>query len=144
MPISHSPCRRRSIGPLPSCCIRAGMEAEVRRTHLPGDLYVTFMATIFPLVRFIRRVGRHSLALPPAVPLRRSVRLYVSKLGSPSVRPSVLFRANTHPPWPSSSRPSGRRDVQRRTCGRPLAGGRTDGRGGSRTWTGAGDTTFFG
>ena len=68
------------------------MEAEVRRTHLPGDLYVTFMATIFPLVRFIRRVGRHSLALPPAVPLRRSVRLYVSKLGSPSVRPSSSER----------------------------------------------------
>ena len=108
---------------------------------MPGDLYGTFMATIFPLLapfirRSVGRVDRHSLApLPSRQPChcvrRPSVCLSVSNSAvRPRLASSVLLRANTHPLWPSpssssssssSSRPS---DVQRRTCGRATAGGR--------------------
>ena len=137
--------------------------SKSRGTHLPRDLYGTFMATIFPLLAsFICRsagrssvgrwaggsVSRHSLptslppSFPPTVPLFR-----------PSVLPPVIRQSiGVLPPFVLSLSPErthilfGRQagrpsDVQRRrrrTCGRPTAGHRGAGGRGSRGRTSGG------
>ena len=141
--------------------------SKSRGTHLPRDLYGTFMATIFPLLAsFICRSAGRSVAVgrcaggsvatrsqlsslppffPPTVPLFR-----------PSVLPPVIRQSiGVLPPFVLSlslsperthilfGRQAGRpSDVQRRrrrrTCGRPTAGHRGAGGRGSRGRTGGG------
>ena len=67
MPISHSPCRRRSIGPLPSCFFTRGHSRNGAKVKVVTDL--TAAAVVRAQVRFEIGAGRGARAAPYNAPL---------------------------------------------------------------------------